>query len=105
MTSENGAPSSTQNTTSRPSFVRIEQAVESMLGSLALSPEHDVLVQLARDYAREIDQGDVETLAKLGPKLESVVIRLGVKPAESGGGEGEQSNPLAEFRASRRRSA
>ena len=76
----------------------VTEAVENTLRAIPYDRTHDALIRLAREYAREIDDGDVEVLSKLGPKLESVCVRLGVKPLEARGGGSERGNALAEWR-------
>ncbi len=76
----------------------MSSAVENMLEAVPYNQSHDALIRLAREYAAQIDDGDVEVLSKLGPKLESVCVRLGVKPLEARGGGSERGNALAEWR-------
>lgn len=85
-----------------PEPATLTEAVENMLTALLHSRKHDVLILLAREYARAIDEGDEETLAKLGHRLESVCVRLGVKPARLAGGEhGDGVSALDAWRARR----
>lgn len=82
------------------------EAVENMLTALLYSSKHDVLIHLAREYGNALDRaladGDDELLVKLGPKLESVCVRLGVRPANINGGEhGAGVSPLEAWRARR----
>lgn len=79
------------------------EAVENMLTALLHSPKHDVLIHLAREYGKALDvaltSGDTDLLVKLGPRLESVCVRLGVRPADMKGGEhGAGVSPLQAWR-------
>ncbi len=55
-------------------------AVAEMLTTLDLSPEDAAAARLAKKYAEAIDDGDAETLEKIGPKLLAALESLGGTP-------------------------
>lgn len=72
-----------------------------------LLPRDGAAVRLAQRYAAELDDGDGDTVDRLGPKLLAVLTALGMSPAGRGvkggnGGDGVRSR-LDELRERRER--
>lgn len=101
MSDADGAEPVTEDAESAPEAPNMVRAVENMLEALPYDARHDALVRLARYYAVAIDEGDPETLSKLGPRLESVCVRLGVRPVAVGGGQSGRTSQLDAWRARR----
>jgi hypothetical protein len=82
------------------------RSVNRSIRALASPPEDEALTELARAYARIIDEHPDE-LVKLGPKLKDTLVALGMSPggrARAGKGkptDAKRTNPLDELRQRR----
>lgn len=81
-------------------------AVEGTLANLELKPENQAAAQLARQYARVIDQArdPAYALRWIGPLLQDVLVSLQATPASRGKAEPPRPrgpSPLDELRAMR----
>ena len=91
----------------QPAERLLTPAVNATLTNLEFDHADAGAVALARKYAAEIDNGDAETLEKLGPKLLAVLDALGATPRaraliQKGGAGGQAQGKLAAIRAARR---
>lgn len=89
------------------------QSVDGMLGpavtetlhQLNLSPQDTAAARLARRYATAIDEGDAETLEKLGHRLLAALESLGATPRARAlikkGNASEAGGKLQTLRAAR----
>jgi hypothetical protein len=78
-------------------------AVEETLAALKLGPEHAGAAQLARSYARVIDQArdPVWALRWIGPNLMAILTSLRATPASRASAKPERTGPnkVAQLRA------